>query len=99
MVQALGRRVARSPIPSVSAFICAVAGIGEAATLEAYLTAFAGNLISAGIRLVPLGQSDGLRIVAALEPRIIAYATTLSPLSLDDLGGTRTRRRLVQHAT
>ncbi len=41
--------------------------------VEAYLTAFANNLISAGIRLVPLGQSDGLRIVITLEPRIIAY--------------------------
>lgn len=73
--------------PVIVGALCAVAGIEEAMTLEAYLTAFAGNLISAGIRLVPLGQSDGLRTMATLEPRITGYATALSMLTLDDLGG------------
>jgi urease accessory protein len=67
--------------------LCAVAGIDEQVALEAYLTAFANNLISAGIRLVPLGQSDGLRTTAMLEPRIVGYVETLATLSLDDLGG------------
>jgi urease accessory protein len=74
--------------PVIVGCLCAVAGIPEAMALEAYLTAFANILISAGIRLVPLGQSDGLRIVATLEPRIIDYVQTLTPLSLDDLGGS-----------
>jgi urease accessory protein len=38
--------------------------LGEA--LDAYLHAFVANLVSAGARLIPLGQSDGLRAVAAL---------------------------------
>lgn len=86
-VRALGQMDCPITYPVSVGALCAVADIGEAATLEAYLTAFASNLISAGIRLVPLGQSDGLRAVAALEPRITAYAATLAPLSLDDLGG------------
>lgn len=73
--------------PVIVGCLCAVAGIPEEMVLEAYLTAFASNLISAGIRLVPLGQSDGLRVVAALEPRITGYVKQLSSLSLDDLGG------------
>jgi urease accessory protein len=40
--------------------------------LLAYLQAFAGNLISAGIRLGIVGQTDGQRILAALEPEITA---------------------------
>lgn len=73
--------------PVIVGTLCAVAAIEEPVALEAYLTAFAANLISAGIRLVPLGQSDGLRIVAMLEPRIVGYAATLSSLSLGELGG------------
>lgn len=68
--------------------VAAIAGIDEAAVLEAYLMALAANLISAGIRLVPLGQSDGLRIVAELEPRVYEYAKRLRLLSLEDLGGS-----------
>jgi urease accessory protein len=36
--------------------------------LAAYLHAIAANLVSAGVRLVPLGQTDGQRALAALEP-------------------------------
>ena len=42
--------------------------------LHAYLQAMAANLISAGVRLVPLGQTDGQRILAALEPVVAATA-------------------------
>ena len=38
--------------------------------LAAYLHGFAANLVSAGIRLVPLGQTDGQRAMARLEPVI-----------------------------
>jgi urease accessory protein len=37
---------------------------------EAYLHAFAANLISAAVRLVPLGQTEGQALLAALHPRI-----------------------------
>jgi urease accessory protein len=42
--------------------------------LTAYLHAFAANLVSAGVRLVPLGQTDGQRALAALEAPIRAAA-------------------------
>ncbi len=38
--------------------------------LTAYLHAFAANLVSAGLRLVPLGQSDGQQVISELEPTI-----------------------------
>jgi urease accessory protein len=73
--------------PIIVGTLCAIVGIEESVAVEAYLTAFASNLVSAGIRLVPLGQSDGLRTVAMLEPRIACYVGTLAALSLEDLGG------------
>jgi urease accessory protein len=43
--------------------------------LIAYLQAMAANLVSASLRLGIVGQTDGQRILAALEPVIAAAAT------------------------
>ena len=51
--------------------------LGDA--LVGYLHAFVGNLVSAGIRLGVIGQTDGQRILAALEPVVAdAAEATLS---------------------
>lgn len=55
--------------------------------LTLFVQAFAANIVSAGVRLIPLGQTDGQRITAALMPRIAAIATIAETASLDDLGG------------
>jgi urease accessory protein len=68
--------------------------IDEDATAAAYLQAFAANLISAAVRLVPLGQSAGLRVLAALEPVILRVAEASRTASLDDLGGCAFRSDL-----
>ncbi len=86
-VKELGRVEAIS-YPVAVGTVAAVATIDEATVLEAYLTALVANLISAGVRLVPLGQSDGLRVIAELEPRVRDYAAHLRRLSRDDLGGS-----------
>ena len=62
--------------------------IGMNDALAAYLHAFAANLVSAAVRLVPLGQSDGLTALAALEPVILAVAARAGQAGLDDLGGS-----------
>lgn len=51
----------------------ASAGVGLQAALGAYLHAFVANIASAIVRLVPLGQTDGQKIIAALEP-VLAHA-------------------------
>lgn len=55
---------------------CAAAGHGIELreTVNAYLHAFAANLVSASVRLVPLGQTDGQRIMAALEKTVVSTA-------------------------
>ncbi len=76
-------------------------GIDEDTTAAAYLQAFVSNLISAAVRLVPLGQSAGLRVLAALEPDILQCAEDTRSATLDDLGGCTFRSDLaaMRHET
>lgn len=46
----------------------------------------AANLVSASVRLVPLGQTDGQRATAALMPVVEATAARAQATDLDDLG-------------
>ncbi len=70
-------------------------------TLEAYLSAFVANLVSATIRLSALGQSDGQRIIAALLPLVRDTASRAKIASLDELGGSCLRADLasLRHET
>ena len=83
----------------------AVAGAGHEITLapalQAYLHALAANLVSAGVRLVPLGQTDGQRVLAALEPVVAATAARALATPLDDVGGAAFRADLasMRHET
>jgi urease accessory protein len=65
---------------------CACHGIALAPALVAFLHAFAGNLVSAGLRLIPLGQSDGQLAMAALEPVVDRCARVCAEISLDEVG-------------
>jgi len=66
-------------------------GVALAPALSAYLHAVTANLISAGVRLIPLGQTDGQRLLAAFEP-IVATATTRALATpLDQIGGAAFR--------
>jgi urease accessory protein len=61
-------------------------GVPLAAALTAYLHGFAATLVSAGLRLVPLGQSDGQQVMAALESVIAGAANTVLATPLDEIG-------------
>ena len=62
-------------------------GIALERALEGYLHAFTANLISAAVRTVPLGQSDGQIALAALEPAVRrATEAALAVTSLDEVG-------------
>lgn len=66
-------------------------GIALEAALDAYLHALTANLISAGVRLVPLGQTDGQRLLAALEPVAAVAAQRALAAALDDVGSATPR--------
>ena len=66
----------------------AAANIPAQTALAAWLHAFAANLVSVAIRAVPLGQTDGVAVIADLEPVILAAAARAAASSLDDLGSS-----------
>lgn len=72
--------------PLAVAAAAACHGVPRAPILLAYLQAFAANLVSAAVRLVPLGQTDGQHAIAALEPVAAAVAGTAPETPLDALG-------------
>jgi urease accessory protein len=63
------------------------AGIEREEAVQAFLTGFSQNLVSAAVRLAPIGQSDGLRVLAVLEPVIADAARRANRATLKDLGG------------
>ena len=69
-------------------------GIALEAGLAAFLQAVAANWVSAGVRLIPLGQTDGQRVLAALEPIIAACAQRALLATLDDIGSSAFRADL-----
>jgi urease accessory protein len=74
------------PYPVAVGTTAAAMNVGREAACAAYLHACAANLVSAGIRLIPLGQSEGTTIMASLEVPIIASARKAAQSSLADLG-------------
>jgi urease accessory protein len=72
-----------------------VAGAGHHIAVEpalaAFLQAVASNLVSAGLRLIPLGQTDGQRVLAGLESLITACAQRALVCPLDEVGGAAFR--------
>jgi len=74
------------PLAVAAGAACGSHGVSLEVALVAYLQSFAANLVSAGVRLVPLGQSDGQRTIAALEPVIARAARAAATAALDDIG-------------
>ena len=75
------------PYPVAVGALGGVSGIDAQNLCIAYLHNFAANLISAAVRLVPLGQTTGLAVLARLEDSITDVARTTAAATLDDLGG------------
>jgi urease accessory protein len=76
-------------------------GIALEPALNAFLHAVTANLISAGVRLIPLGQTDGQRVLAALEPVVETTAQRALVTPLDDVGSAALRADLasLRHET
>jgi len=77
--------------PVVVAAACAGHGIALPTALHAFLHGLASNLVSAGVRLIPLGQTDGQRVLAALETPIAQSAARALTTAVDDIGSATLR--------
>lgn len=69
----LGIRTARQGIPIIMA-------------LPAFLLSYIANWVTAGVRLVPLGQTDGQAAIAALEEAVLGAGADLATATINDLG-------------
>jgi urease accessory protein len=68
------------------AVACASQGIELCAALHAFVQAAATSLVSAGARLIPLGQTDAQIAMARLAPQVAAVAARATGVDLEDLG-------------
>jgi urease accessory protein len=69
----LGARLARQGIPADLA-------------LPVFLQSYIGNLVIAGVRLIPLGQTDGQLAIAELEEAVLDASAQATKATTDDLG-------------
>jgi urease accessory protein len=87
--------------PVAVGIVSAAHAIPLVPSLHAFLHALVSNWISAGARLIPLGQTDSQRVLAALEPAVAATASRAITATLDDLGSATFRADLasMRHET
>jgi len=100
------RRLSKAPDGRVAYSVAVAAAAGGHslpldASLEAFVLAQAANLVSAALRLGPIGQTDGQMILAALLPRVRVLAAEAQSASLADLGGCAFRSEIaaMRHET
>nr|WP_245415896.1 MULTISPECIES: urease accessory protein UreF [Mesorhizobium] len=89
------------PYPVAVGVMAARQSVALEPAVIAYLHAFASNLIQAAVRLVPLGQRDGVAVLAGLESTILERAGRAASSTLDDLGSAAFRSDIMsmQHET
>ena len=87
--------------PVAVGLVSAAHAIPLASTMHAFLHAVTSNWISAGARLIPLGQTDSQRVLAMLEPVVAATGNRALAATLDDLGSATFRADLasMRHET
>jgi urease accessory protein len=60
--------------------------IPASVALPAFLQACLANLVTAGVRLIPLGQTEGQLAIAELEDAVLATSAQAEKATIDDLG-------------
>jgi urease accessory protein len=63
-------------------------GIPVSLALPAFLQSVVANLVTAGVRLIPLGQTDGQLALAELEASVLAASSQAGKATLDEVGST-----------
>ena len=87
--------------PVAVGIVSAAHKIPLAPTMHAFFHALTSNWISAGARLIPLGQTDSQRGLAQLEPVVVATVSRALLATPDDLGSATFRADLagMRHET
>lgn len=96
-----GRALPPRPLPLAIAQAARSLTLAPETVVAMFLHAFAANLVSAAVRFVPLGQTDGQRVLAALHPLIamLANEAAQSPLAAIGTAAFRADMAAMQHET
>ena len=90
LLDSLSQSLSERGIPLVLAVVLGVRsareGIPVSLGLPAFLQSYIANLVTAGVRLIPLGQTDGQLAIAALEEAVLAVSAQARKATIDDLG-------------
>jgi len=74
------------PTPAVVlGFSLARQGIPTSLALPAFLQSYIANLATAGVRLIPLGQTEGQLAIAELEGAVLAASAQVKESTTGDL--------------
>src|SRR5258708_5366989 len=84
--ETLSERVVLPALAVVLGVRSAREGIPVGLALPAFLQSYVANLVTAGVRLMPLGQTDGQLAIAALEEAVLAASAQTRNATIYDLG-------------
>lgn len=85
-VSAMGVPMDGLPLPVAVGTAAQGLGLPAPQVVALYLQAFAGALVSAGVRLIPLGQTEGQTVLAGLAPVILSIAEAAPETPLEAVG-------------
>ena len=90
LLDSLSQLLSEHRVPPALAVVLGVRSASEAIpiglALPVFLQSYVANLVTAGVRLVPLGQTDGQLAIAALEEAVLAASARGRNATIDDLG-------------
>lgn len=86
--------VLAEPLPVAMARASRDLGLSFEQIVAVFLHSFASNLVSVGIRFIPLGQSAGQRVLAGLHPKIADIAARAALAERGDLAASAFRAEL-----
>ena len=84
--EALAHRELPPAVAVVLGICSARQGIPLAIALPAFLQSYIANLVTAAVRLIPLGQTDGQAAIAALEDAVLAASADSADATTRDIG-------------
>lgn len=90
LLDSLSEILTEHRVPPTLAVVHGVAsakqGIPPDLALSAFLQSYIANLVTAGVRLIPLGQTDGQRAISSLEQAMLATTEEAMEATVDNLG-------------
>lgn len=89
-----GKDLQPRPIPIAVGQAAVGLGLAKAQVVALYLHAFAANLVSAAVRFVPFGQTEGQAVLAGLHGLIQALAAKAAAARLEDIATSALRADL-----